>query len=1061
MKIYELFKTAAFLLFVFFFYGVEGQNASFNYNTTTGSLGTTYSWIDCSSGTEITNSMWSTSGSYSAYDDGYYNLNFPFSFKFYDDTYTTSDQLSICTNGFIRLDGQADDDYSSATGYDLTSSATSLGQIVGLAIDDCVADNGSGSHVYYRTTGTSPNRVFTIEYHHLEVDYGSGNYANIEVSFYETSNKVVILFGTDDVSTTSSDMGIHSGVSGYYDYWGDVDSQTNNSWIEYDPAKKLSSISYNQASTADVGQGSLNNKILRLDFDVEGGNGTLNLNSIKVTSQNTSDADIASSGVKLYRTTTTTFSTDNQLGTAQSFSSGSATFSSLSYDLPYGTTYIWVCYDISSSATRSNTVDASISSGDINVAGSTYPSSSQSPSGSRTIDWITWDGSSSRDWTVGANWSTGSVPSSSDNVVIPSSPSNQPILYDGDNGSCKDLTIKSGASLEYRNTSGNLKIYGNLINDGTLSGSSATKNVQFYGTNCTIGGSGTWTHNLFRINGGSYSLTDDVSTYKFVVFNSGSFSLGSHKLTITNDFKLKNSGDVMNLNTGTLDLQGNFSDYDGAINSGTGTFVYSGSTSQTIRNGYTYYNLKVKLTAGATRSLSSGALSCTNLELYNTGGSNGTGSLSADLSIAGNLTVGTNCTFDANGHNTTVDGNWVNNGTVSLGTTTVTFDGTGNQSISGTNSFYNLTVNKSSGTLSLSNDISVSHTLTMTSGNISIGSYDLTIGSSATISGAGSSSYIVTGGSGVVKKNYSSTGSFTFPVGDASDYSPFTFDLVSGTIASGSWVSMKVTNSCIPELSSTSYINRNWTLEQNGISGSVAYDCNYTYVQSDVVGNEGDLLPTKNSGGTNYQASSGVNTSTNTVTPPTQGTFSIFGARDYDDGASTLPVEWLSFKGEVTQEGKVLLSWTTASEINNDYFTVERSVNGIDFTNIGKVKGKGSSNVVSKYKFIDSQPFNGINYYRIKQTDYDGKETFSDLIYVEVSGKTSISVYPNPFDDKIIVVSHAAESISIIDITGKTVYFSKIENGRIAIDASNLEKGVYGLRIATSTGIITRKIVKR
>jgi hypothetical protein len=408
------------LLFIFINQNINAQTASFNYSVTTGTLGSTYSWIDCSSGSEITNSMWSTTGSYDAYDDGYYNVNFPFTFKFFDDTYTTSDKISICTNGFVRLDGTANDNYSAASGYDITSSATSLGQIVCLGINDCVVDTAAGSHVYYRTTGTSPNRVFTIEYQNLEVGYSSGEYADIEVSFYETSNKVVIKFGSDDVSTSSADQGIHSGVSGYYNKWQEVASGTNNSWIEYDPTKKLSSITYNQASTDDVTINSTNNEILRLDFNVTGKNGTLNLNSITVTSQNTSDADIKSSGVKLYRTTSTTFSTANQLGSAASFSSGEVTFSGLNYNLPYGTTYIWVTYDIASSATKNNNVDASISTGDINVGGSTYPSSSENPSGYRTIDYIEWDGSTSSDWTVGSNWSSGSVPTSTDDIVIPS-----------------------------------------------------------------------------------------------------------------------------------------------------------------------------------------------------------------------------------------------------------------------------------------------------------------------------------------------------------------------------------------------------------------------------------------------------------------------------------------------------------------------------------------------------------------------------------------------------------------------------------------------------------------
>ncbi len=284
------------------------------------------------------------------------------------------------------------------------------------------------------------------------------------------------------------------------------------------------------------------------------------------------------------------------------------------------------------------------------MASTTYPSSNQSPSGYRVVDYIEWDGSSSRDWTTGSNWSTGSVPTSSDNIVIPSSPSRQPILYDGDNGNCKDITINSGATLSIQNTSGgSLNIHGNLTNNGTFTESSGSRNIKLRGSNKTIGGSGTWTSLRIRINSGAYTLQDDISVYKFVVGSSGTFSLGNNTLTVTNDLRLKDAADVLNLNTGCLDIQGNFSDYDGVLNANTGTFYYSGSTSQTIRNSYTYYNLKIKLTSSATRSLSSGVLTCTNLELTNpSGSSDGTGTLSGNLSLSGNITIGTNCKFDAN-----------------------------------------------------------------------------------------------------------------------------------------------------------------------------------------------------------------------------------------------------------------------------------------------------------------------------------------------------------------------------------------------------------------------------
>ncbi|MCX6162254.1 MAG: hypothetical protein NTV87_13090, partial [Ignavibacteriae bacterium] len=149
------------------------------------------------------------------------------------------------------------------------------------------------------------------------------------------------------------------------------------------PVKTLTSVIYNQASTASSISGSTNQEILRLDFTVAGTSGTLLLNSIVANSLNTSDADVTN--VKLFRTSTTAFSTSNQLGTTASFTGGNAAFSSLVYDLPAGTSYIWLTYDVSGTAVVNNYLDAQIQTNQINVGGLTYPAEVQSPAGSRKI----------------------------------------------------------------------------------------------------------------------------------------------------------------------------------------------------------------------------------------------------------------------------------------------------------------------------------------------------------------------------------------------------------------------------------------------------------------------------------------------------------------------------------------------------------------------------------------------------------------------------------------------------------------------------------------------------
>jgi len=204
------------------FSSINASSQNFNYQTATGTLGTTYSWIDCSGGTNI------TSG-----NDAAANIAWPFNFRFYNSTYTTSNNLSVCTNGYIRLDGNAIIDGARASGYLLVGDSTGLGQIIALGIyNDKVGDGGGW--VRANTSGASPNRIFTIEYNNIEIDRNDTRYADIQVSFYETSNKIVLKFGTDDgVFATGADLGIHSGVPNYFNKWQEVQSGTNNTWIEY------------------------------------------------------------------------------------------------------------------------------------------------------------------------------------------------------------------------------------------------------------------------------------------------------------------------------------------------------------------------------------------------------------------------------------------------------------------------------------------------------------------------------------------------------------------------------------------------------------------------------------------------------------------------------------------------------------------------------------------------------------------------------------------------------------------------------------------------------------
>ncbi|MBI5471337.1 MAG: T9SS type A sorting domain-containing protein [Ignavibacteriae bacterium] len=254
--------------------------------------------------------------------------------------------------------------YSDGTSSAETIAAYKAGVFTAGTIAPRDAASVSENPTFTSTAGSSPNFLHINSSTPTQIESGAANIATF---------------------TNDYDGDVRHGNPGYAGTGTAPDMGADEGNFTLAIPKAVGTIVYNQASTSNVNLNSSNNPILRIDIPVTGSTGTLNLNSLVVTSLNTNDADVSASGVKLYRTSTTTFSTANPLGTAQSFSGGTATFSSLGYDLPTGTTYVWVTYDIAGSATVSNTADAKIVANAIDVAGSTYPAADESPVGSRTI----------------------------------------------------------------------------------------------------------------------------------------------------------------------------------------------------------------------------------------------------------------------------------------------------------------------------------------------------------------------------------------------------------------------------------------------------------------------------------------------------------------------------------------------------------------------------------------------------------------------------------------------------------------------------------------------------
>ncbi|PCJ64380.1 MAG: hypothetical protein COA58_13585 [Bacteroidetes bacterium] len=178
--------------------------------------------------------------------------------------------------------------------------------------------------------------------------------------------------------------------------------------------------------------------------------------------------------------------------------------------------------------------------------------------------------------------------------------------------------------------------------------------------------------------------------------------------------------------------------------------------------------------------------------------------------------------------------------------------------------------------------------------------------------------------------------------------------------------------------------------------------------------------------------------------------------------ASALPVELVKFEAKQIQEGQVKLTWTTASELNNELFLVQRSKDGIHWNTIASVEGAGNSSTLLDYTYMDYNLSACSSFYRLKQIDYDGQSDFSSIQRVEgcTSGKMNVIIYPNPANNQITVESNDMETgpIKIMTVLGEdlTNRTNRMDHSNV-IDISNLKTGLYLVQVDGQTFRIFKK----
>lgn len=511
---------------------------------------------------------------------------------------------------------------------------------------------------------------------------------------------------------------------------------------------------------------------------------------------------------------------------------------------------------------------------------------------------------------------------------------------------------------------------------------------------------------------------------------------------------------TLRVSTNTLPA-GNFTKFVSATG---GTIEYVGP--MTMNSRITYCNVSI---------IGSGTVSMTN----------------SDLTLNGGLTIGSGVTLDnAFNRNMTIAKNITNNGTFNAGTSTITLNGTTDQTISGSTTFNNLVVNKTSGNAVLGGtaNTTVNNVLTLTSGHVvASDTHPLTLGSTATISGGSATSYI----SGTVIKPIAASGSFAFPLGSvtASRYRPAQ---LSNTGATDTWTLKYVGNTPGTDgydqtVFNTAELGKVSAFEYWLISraGSASANVTLTY-------NTGSYIP-PNIGtvanlrlvhwdGTQWDlagsnpSQSGDNI-TGTVTMENVSSFSpiTFGSLDV---TSPLPIVLLYFRGERASTD-VQLTWKTAQEINNERFELERSRDGLTYTRIASINGKGTTHTATTYQYTDTEASPEFGYYyRLKQVDTDGTFEYSRPVFVNAETNTHRwAVYPNPMNQVVTLEesdamrSGATVTITIISSSGVEVYHNKGTLKSLTADIQERMKsvntGIYLIRIADESYSELHRIAKQ
>ena len=209
-------------------------------------------------------------------------------------------------------------------------------------------------------------------------------------------------------------------------------------------------------------------------------------------------------------------------------------------------------------------------------------------------------------------------------------------------------------------------------------------------------------------------------------------------------------------------------------------------------------------------------------------------------------------------------------------------------------------------------------------------------------------------------------------------------------------------------------------------------------------------------------------TGTIAISGSTSGAGTVFGGPPGCSGC-TLAIQLESFTA-VYNNDVVSLAWASATETNNSFYTVEHTIDGINYTLLTNVKGAGNSSTPHNYSGIDPSPENGVNYYRLSQTDFDGTTTYLGIIPVTVNiNVNGVKVFPNPAKNKCIVsyndTKNESFQFTVYDYTGREISSAQTDAAiginSFEVDVSKLPAGMYFVSFPVNGQMVRTRFIKQ